>query len=402
MKCIGIHAYSGSLTIAALHAGLIPVIQLETDLDFCKDARNYFGGELIYYNHFAKWDVPMEYITPSEIDLVYGQPQWQSARKFGKIFNRSFKNTSTWQFIEFINQINPRFILLTAPKKAKEDILRRLKEFAPQYHLTFIVTNPILHGLPHFRDILFIVGVKRKSDLAILHDVINSLRPPDFENIEDIPTVWKTIGKFWPIPVSEEGTNDFITVSGFEKPMNGHIIPRKSKAINNRLLWESIPYLKEGRHLAYIEEKPDIIAEKPIIYFQKGQLPVRLHKNQPSPSIFAALRYIHPVEDRPMSLRELAMLNGIPYNYDLNNIYVDGLQVIGRFTPLAACVWIMQVLDIVNKSSKSSLIIEPNQTIQLFSKKSKSVYTELGRSNGKWVRNKELKMNDKVIERLKK
>ena len=385
MNCVGVHAYGGSLTLAAKDAGFTPLAQLESDKDHYRMAVRYFGDRLLVLDPLSEWKDALHFLGHEPIHLVYGQPLWKSAR----VMNNQLmdENPAVDDFVMVTKKLNPQFILLAAARRAKEQIQKRLSRDLPNYSLTFVRTNALLHGLPQDKDILFVFGCNNIIQSTIIANVIEKNRPADFKDAKDVPKLWDAIAPFSLAEPAENGSkSDGRSINGFDDLISSHVIPGRKKSVLSRILWESIPLLEEGQTFDNIEERPPIFIEKGENYFQKGQLPIRFHRELPATAIYATERYIHPSLARPMTLRELAVLFGVPNNFDLGPYFGPGLTILGRFTPIPAAVWAFKIFD--SASFEDTVNVDdfvPNQEFDLFSTKSRDIYSRLKKQHGKWV-----------------
>ena len=393
MNCVGIHAYGGSLSIALSELGFKPMIQLEAEQEHYRVASRFFGDRVVVIDENRKWSDAIKWLKGQSIDLIYGQPVWQGGRQINNDVSSIDEKKDVDNFISIVKALEPRFVVMAASKRAESQITKRIKKSFYRsdgetwyYNWSMIRTNAILHGVPQDRDILFVVGFKDFADKVRFHNVLLARVPKQLADVDEIASVWKAIEDLSEIEPTPNGTISFQANEKMQL-VNNHILPGEKNSILSRLLYESIPLLKEGDSFDDIEERPAVVKEKGDNYFLKGQLPVRLHRNLPAPSIYSAERYIHPVLNRPMTLRELARLFGVPNNFDLGGYYGPGLTVLGRFVPIPVSKWLFEIIaeTISNSGTYESRTDNSLGDYDLFAERSRDTISELKRRHGKWV-----------------
>jgi len=387
MKCVGIQAYGGSLTLAATNAGLTPIAQLESEKEYHRIAARFFDERLVILDQDHKWDEAMQWLESESIDIVYGQPVWKTGNA---VNNYVSTKQDVDDMFDACKRLLPRAIIMAAPWRARKQIKDRVTQSLGQYHWVFIRTNALLHGLPQDKDVMFVMGFKHIENYASALSDIPKLAPKDFNDISDIPKLWDNISYLADIdPVANGSKSDGVFIKDDNILISSHVLPGKKKSVLSRILWESIPILKEGQTFGDVEDRPAVFHEKGgYDYFLKGQLPIRFHRDLPATSIYAVERYIHPDLDRPLSLRELAGLYGVPTNFDLGTYFGPGLSVLGKFTPIPAGEWVFNTIKhILSNTDKNEDCgdIGANPEFDLFTKGSRDVLSQLKKNHGKWV-----------------
>ena len=112
MKCVGIQAYGGSLTLAATNAGLTPIAQLESEKEYHRIAARFFDERLVILDQDHKWDEAMQWLESESIDIVYGQPVWKTGNAVNNYVSTNVK--------EEINDILAKVSQNAADEKLKE------------------------------------------------------------------------------------------------------------------------------------------------------------------------------------------------------------------------------------------------------------------------------------------
>ncbi|MFA4641264.1 DNA cytosine methyltransferase [Pyrococcus kukulkanii] len=211
-----------------------------------------------------------------EVDVVIGGPPCEpftaiSQRRMEEPRDRLYRDPIgrlVLEFIRFVKVLKPKvFVMENVPQIMEvEEYLRKEFEKAG-YDVYFNVLNALDYGVPQIRRRVFISNIELKPRKVKgprkVWDVLKDV-PLDAPNNE----LWNPPGK----------------------------VRRK------------IPYLKWGQ-----------AAQR----FGRFQNWVRLHPYKPAPTVRGNSRFVHPFEDRPLTVREQARLMGFPDDF----VFLGGRRV---------------------------------------------------------------------------
>ncbi|AEC51482.1 modification methylase [Pyrococcus sp. NA2] len=200
-----------------------------------------------------------------KVDVIIGGPPCEpftaiNPRRMEDPRDRLYKDPIgrlVLEFVRFVRELKPKFFVMeNVPQILEvEKYIRREFERAG-YDVYFNVLNSLDYGVPQIRRRVFISNIELKPRKVRgpnrVWDVLKDV-PPDAPNNE----LWNPPSK----------------------------IARK------------IPYLRWGQ-----------AAQK----FGRFQNWIRLHPYKPAPTVRGNSRFVHPFEDRPLTVREQARLMGFP------------------------------------------------------------------------------------------
>jgi DNA (cytosine-5)-methyltransferase 1 len=235
-------------------------------------------------------------IAPNELDLLAGCPPCQGFSSLrtrnGAAKNRDARNKLVNEMLRFVKVLKPKAVMLeNVPKLATHSsflkLVRDLRSLG--YNVTYSVENAADYGVPQRRKRLIMLAAKKFQP---------ELLEPTFERT----TVRDAIGNL-PLPNT---TND-----------NLHTIDLARRSDRIMKLIETIP--KNGGSRSSLPESMQLDCHKG----KKGFNDVygRMAWDSVSPTITGGCynpskgRFLHPQQDRPITLREAALLQGFPKRY---------------------------------------------------------------------------------------
>ncbi len=172
----------------------------------------------------------------------------------------------TLEFIRLVGELKPRIFVLENVVQITEGPLRDalIREFRRiGYEAHFNVLHAEDYGTPSVRRRMFISNVR--------------IRP---RRIGRVVTVWEAIGDL-PSPGSGIPNHEYVSIS-----------ERKLRKIS-KLGWDEALYRFKGARG----------------FFRNF---IRLHPFKPAPTVMGSIRFVHPFENRILTVREQARLMGFP------------------------------------------------------------------------------------------
>jgi DNA (cytosine-5)-methyltransferase 1 len=265
-------------------------------------------------------------IAPGEeVFAVIGGPPCQSFSTAGKRRGVKDERGSLWEsYAGVVAAIRPRFFVMENVKGLAsmssdpddpaappliEVILGRFRRMG--YSTVHGVLDAVHYGTPQFRERLVIVGSRDGEDVFLP-------RPTHFQRHQDPAHRWRTLGD---------------ALDGLADPG-----PGLRFAPNIRRFLEMVP---EGGNWRSLPE--DVVEEAMGGAFASGGGRVgfyrRLGRWEPSPTLVTspvqkATVLCHPVETRPLSLREYARIQQFPDDWVLEGRLQDCYRQIGNAVPI--------------------------------------------------------------------
>lgn len=414
---VGLHVFGGSTALAAENVGVKVLALLDarggrrgrSNNIFARTCERVFGAERVHADGTRRWDGPLALLREQGVDLLFGQPQFSGSKGLHRAAGASRAGFETESllgedgddFVRVARELRPRAVIIFGTGLLYSRGRRHLDLLAsqlPEYQWKTMTTNAVLHGVAQDRKITVAIGA------------LDFFFEPMIPHLEGaLPTCWSAIADLYQLIYSFDG-RDAAIMALEGRGIEGHIVPQRIKqrvkaSLASDLLWGACTLLSEGQALFEVEDLekwPEAVrarlADGHIVIerdekghgsllfkkgLMKGQLPVRLHRSLPAPTIGSVERYIHPAADRPLTLREIARLFGLPDNYHLGNYYLPGLRVLGSSVPLPVGEWVFA--DVCRSMDQPIPASPPNLPLE-FDQNAVRALSEAKRFNlGKWV-----------------
>jgi DNA (cytosine-5)-methyltransferase 1 len=325
--CIDSFSGAGGLSLGLIKAGFEVLYSFDNNKDSIATQnlnKKYFNhpAECVDITRLDAGELMKRLgIKRGELTLFAGGPPCQgfSVQRIGQ--DTDERNTLVMSFMEMVDAISPAFFLMeNVPgingKRGKEILSQALDFIASKgYRIESQVLDAQDYGVPQRRKRMIIIG--QRSDLS---------QPFTFpQTVEEKRTVRGTIGQLPPPPGA-----------GLEhQAIRHHLSDRLSETNLKR-----IRHLKPGQGRDFLPE--ELLADcHKVSSSIIGHRNVygRMHWDDVSPTITARFDsftrglFGHPEQDRSISLREGAMLQTFPMDFDFCGNKIDIARQIGNAVP---------------------------------------------------------------------
>ena len=277
---------------------------------------------------------------PCQTFSTAGQSKIQSISKRDIKFDpRNYLFKSYFKYVEYFQP--HAFVMENVPnlqKKYKGEIFKDILNICSKlgYKVNYGVLDASHYGVPQKRYRLFIIGTK--NDEAIkLPQPTHLFKPVTVkEAISDLPKIYDGIRERH-MPYSQN--KDLTEFQKLMRNTDGTVDNNICRMSNDRAK-KIFSHMKQGDK--YMDLPPDI---RKILPFREDIFPDRLKRlklDEPSWTILAHIgmdgyRYIHPTENRTLSVREAARIQSFPDSFVFTgNMREQYIQVGNSVPPLLA------------------------------------------------------------------
>ena len=298
-------------------------------------------------------DIERNYVNGDEIDGIIGGPPCQGYSSVGNRNPNDPRNMLIFYFIKWVEFFQPEFyvmenvpgILSMDKGRVVKKIIRMYKDI--NYSCQVERLRALDHGIPQKRKRVFFIGFKENSkNIAI----------PD-KNGNNAHLVKDALSDIVDITPFRKKCRDHMTMDYTCPPrtryqeylrknsrkLTNHFAPNHGKTVSER-----ISHIKQGENHSSLPKKFQLKSGYPNIYG-------RLHLDEPAGTITgncgcisAPGRFIHPTQDRAISVREAARLQSFPDDYmfkgNLNQKYRQVGNAVPPLMALALARSIKQIL----------------------------------------------------------
>jgi DNA (cytosine-5)-methyltransferase 1 len=299
-------------------------------------------------------------LDPSEVDIIIGGPPCQvfsrvgigKMRNLGKDVSSDPRNFLYKQFVRFVGYYQPLFFVMENVDNLanKEDVMYQIcrdlkskKGNRPGYNVDYQVLDASKFGVPQKRLRLFIIGVRNDLQLAPVfpesgHQKIITVG----DAIQDLPDLepFKMALK-----VKSSGPKQKDQAIKYRFPAQNKYQKLMRKKQKDDFVWNHLCRAHNEEDIHIFETMPQGQKYKDIdsalkryrddIFDDKYK---RLFSDQPSWTLTAHMRkdglaYIHPFQNRSISVREAARIQSFPDDFIFHAPMTRMFELVGNSVP---------------------------------------------------------------------
>lgn len=343
MIAIELFAGAGGLSLGLERAGFTVALANELESDFAKSYSINHPNTRILNCDIHEIDFATELsktgLKYSDISLVSGGPPCQGFSTVGSKNKQDHRNSLFYEFLRAVDELYPPVVLfenVAGFKRLYEGeafatLVAELKEKGYECHSALL--DAADYGLPQYRKRTILVGC-RKTALPFSFPPLTHGRPDLFgirphlcliEAIDDLPE----------LAAGEECDHyKCPPKNSFQKAMRGseQLLTEHNASNYGEKMREILSLIPPGGSIGDLP-----LRLRPKNYF--GNTYARLLPNQPSPTITrnfgtpSSSRCVHPFQERALSTREGARLQGFPDSYIFYGSKISKNLQIGNSVP---------------------------------------------------------------------
>lgn len=297
---------------------------------------------------------------PRRPQVIIGGPPCQTFSTIGQAKIRHLngcdktdpRNYLFQRYLDYVNYFQPDiFVMENVPQlktKFGGSLFEKLVDFSSSlgYNIKFSILNAVEFGVPQQRKRLFIVGCKPGMEFEFPNSLfcdgqLDQLRPSGLkartvgEALEDLPAIYDGC-RLGELPYAKDARTDYQSEVRSPRGLVGNNICRvsnpRAKAVFRRM--------RQGdRYMDLDPEVRKILPFREDIFHDRLK---RLREDEPSWTVLAHIgmdgyMYIHPWEDRTLSVREAARLQSFHDEFKfVGNMREQYVQVGNAVPPLLA------------------------------------------------------------------
>jgi DNA (cytosine-5)-methyltransferase 1 len=370
---VELFAGAGGLSIGLAQAGFEVILANEIEPDFAKTFEINHPNTRVITDDIHNVDFLGEIgkIGMPQITLVSGGPPCQGFSTVGSKNSQDPRNSLFYEYLRAVNQLQPPFVLfenVSGFKKMYDGIAFHTL-IAELNSLGYLTKSEVLeasdYGLPQKRQRTIVIGWKNHLppiefpetthyDDSNIFFKRNKLTLMDA--ISDLP------------PISTGGySNEYLTEpkNDYQKKLRGNckVLTEHNVASYGNKMQEILSLIPEG---GTIEDIPERL--RPKSYFKNTY--ARLLPNCPSPTITrnfgtpSSSRCVHPFQNRALSTREGARLQGFPDEYIFwGSKTSKNLQIGNAVPPIFGEIVATQIMKAVTQHDQDMLIVQSPESV---------------------------------------
>jgi DNA (cytosine-5)-methyltransferase 1 len=309
VRALGVSIFAGGFSLGVeKHFEL--AAHLERSPYGVKSWRAYRPGVPVSISKDGAWDVAAH---KGKVDFVYGNPPCSPWSVASVGYELSALLEWTKDVLRVGKSVGARVVAIESVRQAYNRGREMYREMAAEAGMTlaWVFVNARDCGLPQDRKRLFIVF--NESGVFV----------PEFD----------------PLPTPRIG--DFIAGANREGDPASAPIELKSvycpgKGVTPQMLFDCVPMLPQGKRINALP-LDSLGSVSPVLreYIESkrgfaGHMLHRVLPDEPCPVIYGLARFVHPTEDRLLTLRELSRMQGYPDDFLFEGTQATGLRMLGK------------------------------------------------------------------------
>ena len=302
-----------------------------------------------------------KYINHKNVDVIIGGPPCPTFSRVGQTKLQSLginvsedkRNILFKNFLEYVEYFQPDyFVMENVPNfitkyngKIYDEALEIIHNMKGNYKVSspVKVLNAVEYGVPQTRKRMFLIGHKTKLKYSypkpthFYKENKNEFDLQKYVSVEEAISDLPKITDNWKIDKVKYSKNK--NISPFQKIMRKHTkdyVHNNKCRLTNERAKKLFVFMKQGSK--YMDLEPNI---RKILPFREDIFPDRLKRldnKKPSWTVLAHIgvdgyMYIHPSENRTLSVREAARLQSFPDDFIFSGSMSDTYKQIGNAVP---------------------------------------------------------------------
>ncbi len=320
--CVDIFAGAGGFSLGLSRNNIETILANEIEQDFAKTFKlNNPKAKMLNEDiHNIDFKKELKRIGNKTVDILCGGPPCQGFSTVGSKNKKDKRNSLFWEFLRAVNEIEPKAVIFENVSgfkslyngKAFETLIKELGDIG--YNVYSDVLNAADYGLPQYRKRTIVIGLSKGYSFEF-PKILNSNSKNLFE--EKYLTIMSAISDLPKLKVGEKKVNySSLPKNSYQKKLRGNVkILTEHNCSNYGKKMQKIISLVPPN--GDISDVPDSL--RPKNYF--NNVYARIDPSKPSPTITrnfgtpSSTRCIHPYQNRALSTREGARLQGFPDNF---------------------------------------------------------------------------------------
>lgn len=319
---IDLFAGAGGMSVGFEQAGFKSLLSIDFDRDSCLTYQKNFPEAMVWNRDIATVsDEEIKSNITEEVDLIVGGPPCQGFSALGKQQKDDSRNKLWKEYLRIVRLLKPKvWIMENVPELLKSQEFEEINKEAENlgYEICAKVLNAADYGVPQRRQRAFIIASKKPG---LSHPEPTHINPEEKNLFSQDKLSWVT---------AREAFKGLLA-----KPngINWHIGRNPTGKSLER--YKSIP---EGGNRFDLPKKlqPKCWLNKPTgstdvfgrLWWDKPSLTIRTEFYKPEKG-----RYLHPSENRPITLREGARLQTFPDSFMFVGSHTSVGRQIGNAVP---------------------------------------------------------------------
>jgi DNA (cytosine-5)-methyltransferase 1 len=335
MNYLDLFCGAGGLSLGFIEAGWNCVGALDSWEDAAETYNQNFPKHDIHRGDVATFSAKRLGLKRGEVDFIIGGPPCQGFSTVGKRVRNDPRNSLVSHFARLVDEIAPTGFLIENVVGLRDmsfvdDVRELFEQFG--YRTEVAVLRAADYGIPQLRHRIFFIG--RKDGRLFRF-------PQPTHKSRGYVTVWDAIGDLPELSAGESAQSyDSRALTAYQRKMRlgSKLLQGHDASAHPRSLVQAISFIPDGGNRRSIPDR-----YQPRSGFHNSYS--RLHSRSPAVAVTqnmgkpSGTRCIHPFQDRGLTAREGARLQGFPDRFHfIGGSTSQRLQIANAVSPILARV----------------------------------------------------------------
>jgi len=370
-KAVELFAGAGGLGVGLEQAGFDIVLANEIEGDFARTFEmNHPKTKMICDDiHTIDFRSELSKLDVGEVVLVSGGPPCQGFSTVGSKRRQDPRNSLFFEYLRAVREIDPLYTLFENVSGFKKlyngeaygRLLQELKDLG--YQVASAVIEASNYGLPQIRQRTIVVGWKGSQAPVRIPPRPNVHKGPNLFNLPDRMSLIDAISDLPELSFNDSSSEyKCEPLNEYQRKMrNGcRILTEHNSSNYGEKMREILSLIPEGGSVLDLPERL-----RPKSYFNNTY--ARLRPDRPAPTITrnfgtpSSSRCVHPYQNRALSTREGARLQGFPDDYAFHGSKGSkNLQIGNAVPPVFGRIIAEEIIRSLEESQSSVILTKAN------------------------------------------
>ncbi len=337
---LDLFAGAGGLSLGFIQAGWLPLLAVDNWDDAVATYQDNFDHKILNtcITEFKEHTVRKH--LGQRPDWVVGGPPCQGFSTVGKRQREDPRNLLVHEYARVVNMLLPQGFLMENVVGLRDmQFVDFVKGLFPDYRVTFAILTAADYGVPQLRRRVLFIG--HREGMCFIP-------PKPTHSTGNYVSVWDAIGDLPPLEAGGKATlYEKAPKTGYQRQLRGDskILQGHEASRHPARLIEAISYVPDGGNRRHIPERLQPKSGYHNSYSRlHSRLPaVAVTQNMGKPS---GTRCIHPFQNRGLTAREGARLQGFPDSFHFKGgVTSQRLQIANAVSPILATALALALAD---------------------------------------------------------
>lgn len=353
MKIVDLFCGCGGFSLGAQNAGFETVLSVDIDPILTSSySMNFPNSNLELKDVGGLTGVKCIQMAKGKIDGIIGGPPCQGFSSIGKRDIDDPRRSLLGHFFRLVDEVRPKFFVMENVKgilhgHSSELLYKGIDQVKDSYDLLGpMVLDAADFGAATKRPRVFLIGFRKDLEVALQKELLDDLQKPSttvkdaiYDLVNPTPVAEKSGGfEVWKANRRRKLSPYASSLATSDRQFSGSVLTKHTDAVQQRF-----SSVKQG--------ETDKVGRHPRLSWS-GQAPTLRAGTGSDKGSFQSVRPIHPEQNRVITVREAARLQGFPDRFDFHPTVWHSFRMIGNSVSPILSKAVLQYVRISIERSK--------------------------------------------------